>query len=268
MIKEVECKNIITKSQLPGADFVVNPFIGCLHNCTYCYACFMKRFTGHREDWGSFVDVKKDIGLKTAKEIKKIPPGSTILLSSVTDPYQPIERKYRATRAFLENVLDNDVNISILTKSSLVERDIDLLKKLKSVQIGLSFSSHDDKIRRIFEPGTSSVENKIQTLSRLNLEGLLTYAFLGPILPGITNLEELFKIFKEVNVDLVMVENLNMNGSIFNSINVVIKENFPNLAILYSKIKTNPKPYWSPIREEVELLAKKYELPIKIYFDH
>jgi len=268
MIKEIECSRVINKSKLPEADFVVNPFVGCLHNCAYCYARFMKRFTGHTEPWGTFVDVKKNIGPKTKNEIGKIPHGSTILLSSVTDPYQPIERKYRVTRAFLENVIGEDVCISVLTKSSLVERDIDLFRQIGDISVGLSFSSHDDQVRRVFEPGTSSVESKVNTLVKLNKENLSTYAFLGPILPEITDLEAVFRMLSATGVGLVMVENLNIRGAVFPSLMKTISQHFPHLEKTYVQIKEDPKTYWEPIKAKVLTLSKRYKLPIMIYFDH
>ena len=96
-IKEIKTKSIIVKSNLPDGDFVINPYIGCMHGCKYCYARFMKRFTGHTEPLGSFVDIKIN-----APDL--IPEGTnkyrekSIIISSVTDPYQPIEREYKITR--------------------------------------------------------------------------------------------------------------------------------------------------------------------------
>ncbi|MCF7871945.1 hypothetical protein K9L97_02830 [Candidatus Woesearchaeota archaeon] len=99
-ITEINAKTIITKSNLPNTDFVINPYTGCSHACIYCYADFMKRFTNHNnEKWGSFIDVKKfDVdSINLEKYNKKI-----LLFSSVTDPYQGIEAKYKRTRTILE----------------------------------------------------------------------------------------------------------------------------------------------------------------------
>ena len=268
MIKEIEAKTFIGKSNLPEADYVVNPYVGCTHSCSYCYARFMKRFTLHNEPWGSFVDVKMDISKKTKKELEKIPDGSTILLSSVTDPYQPVEQKYKSTRAFLENAVGKNINLSILTKSSLVLRDIDLLKKMPNVNVGLSFSSDNDNIRRIFEPGAGSVDEKLHALTVLHREGIQTYAFLGPILPEITDVDKIFSLLAGTSVDSIMAENLNMNGAVYTSVMNVISKHYPNLVTLYSQLKKHSGNYWEPIKDQLVHLSSQYNIPLKIYFDH
>jgi len=101
VIKEIEVKNIMTKTNLPVSDFAVNPYVGCTHACKYCYASFMKRFTNHPEPWGEFIDVK------SWPEINK--PGKYVgkeaFFCSVTDPYRPVEKKYGRTRALLERFI-------------------------------------------------------------------------------------------------------------------------------------------------------------------
>ena len=127
-IKEIKVKSIIVKSGLPGADFVINPYIGCVHGCIYCYARFMKRFTGHLEPWGDFVDVKIN-GPDLIPEKWSKYQGKSIIIGSVTDAYQPIEKKYQLTRRILEKLIPLQPDLEIITKSDLVLRDIDLLKQ-------------------------------------------------------------------------------------------------------------------------------------------
>lgn len=267
IIKEIESISLVNKSNLPETDYVANPYTGCSHGCIYCYARFMKRFTGHQEPWGEFVDVKINAKELAKKELSKL-GQKTVLLSSVTDPYQPLERKYELTRKILEQAVVNNTPISILTKSNLVLRDLDLLKQLDNCSVGISFSSSNDSIREIFEPRTSSVEQKFKALDEIKKSGVKTYAFLGPILPELTNIETLFERFSQIRTDLVMVENLNMKGTIFSSVINVIRENYPNLVDLYYHIQQKPDSYWNPIKSEIVTLSHKYQLPIKIYFDH
>ena len=111
-INEVLTKNIITKSNLPDADFVISPYIGCTHSCIYCYARFMKRFTGHKEKWGQFVDVKINSAETIPKISKKIKHKS-VFMSSVTDPYLHIENKYQITRKILSKIVPLEPNLSI-----------------------------------------------------------------------------------------------------------------------------------------------------------
>ena len=130
-IKKIKAKSIIVKSNLPEGDFVINPYIGCQHGCKYCYARFMKRFTGHTEPWGSFVDVKINAPDLIPKDTNKY-KNKSIVISSVTDPYQPIERKYKLTRKILEKLVPFQPHLNLITKSDLVIRDIDLFKQFKN----------------------------------------------------------------------------------------------------------------------------------------
>jgi len=267
IIKEIESSSLINKSQLPEVDYVANPYVGCGHGCVYCYARFMKRFTGHQEVWGEFVDVKMNAEQLAEKELRKV-GEKTVLLSSVTDPYQPIERKYQLTRKVLQQAVINHTPISILTKSSLVLRDLDLLSQLDYCEVGMSFSTAEDSVRRVFEPRTSTVDQRLNALIEIKGVGIRTYAFLGPILPGLTDLETLFEQFARVRVDWVMVENLNMEGTIFPSLTETIQKHYPHLAELYYQIKRKPRDYWDPIRTEISELANKYQLPVRLYFNH
>ena len=129
IIREIKAKSILTKSGIPGVDYCVNPYVGCSHGCRYCYATFMKRYTGHTEAWGSFVDVKIHAPEILQRQLKRASMGR-VMISSVTDAYQPIESKYKLTRQCLEILLQSQFPVDILTKSPLVLRDIDLIKKL------------------------------------------------------------------------------------------------------------------------------------------
>lgn len=266
-IKEIESRSLVTKTQLPEADYVANPYIGCIHGCVYCYARFMKRFTGHQEPWGEFVDIKTNAGELAERELGKI-GEKTVLLSSVTDPYQPLERKYQLTRRILEQAVIANTPISILTKSDLVLRDLDLLRQLNTCEVGLSFSTSDDAVRRVFELRSSSVEQRLRALDVIKNSGVRTYSFLGPILPGLTDLEGLFERFAKAKVDLVMAENLNMEGAIFPSLMDTIQNHYPHLVDLYHQIKRDPRDYWEPIKTELVELANRHQLPVKLYFDH
>jgi len=182
IIKEKKVKSILSKSGIPGVDYCINPYVGCSHGCRYCYATFMKRFTGHTEPWGSFVDVKTNAPEVLQRQIKKAARGH-ILISSVTDPYQPIEEKYKLTRRCLEVLLPYQSSVDILTKSTLVLRDLDLLKRFKEVEVGITITTDDDEIRKIFEPHASPIPARIQALKTLFETGLKTYVFIGPLLP-------------------------------------------------------------------------------------
>jgi len=175
VIREIYARSILVKSQV--ADYTVNPYVGCQHRCTYCYARFMKRFSGHKELWGEFVDVKINAPDLLRKEIHRKPPG-TVWISGVCDPYQPIERKYELTRKCLQILVDGGWPITVQTKSPLVLRDIDLFRRSANIEVGLSIATADDDIRKLFEPNVPSIQARIQALGELHHAGIRTYAMI------------------------------------------------------------------------------------------
>lgn len=201
-IKEILAKNILSKSKV--FDYTLNPYIGCEHGCSYCYARFMKRFTGHKEDWGEFVDVKINAPGLLDKEIKKKKAGR-VWISGICDPYQPIEGKYELTRKCLEILLGHDWPVTIQTKSPLVLRDLGLLKKSKKIEVCFTITTADEKIRKIFEVGAPSVEKRLNALARLHSEGIRTQAMIAPILPGAEGLVNKLK----GKVDYVIIDRMN-----------------------------------------------------------
>jgi DNA repair photolyase len=144
-IIERQAKSILVPSRLPDADYVVNPYTGCQFGCIYCYATFTSRFVNEpRADWGSYVYVKTNAVELARKQLEKWPPAkqeAVIMFSSVTDPYQGIEHKYRLTRGVLQALVDAHYpgKVTILTKSPLVLRDVDLLERLNA-EAGLTIT--------------------------------------------------------------------------------------------------------------------------------
>ena len=186
-VKETKPKTILSVSKI--YDYVINPYVGCQHGCSYCYARFMKRFSGHLEPWGLFADVKINAPELLRKEITKKKRGR-VWMSGVCDPYQPLEAKYELTRQCLEILAANEWPVTIQTRSPLVLRDLDILKGAKDLEAGLSITTADDKIRRLFEPYATSVEDRLKTLEELHLNGIRTYAMIAPVLPGAEALAE------------------------------------------------------------------------------
>ncbi len=182
IVREIKAKSILTKSGIPGIDYCINPYVGCFHGCRYCYATFMKRFTGHQEPWGSFVDVKINAPAILQKQLTKARRGN-VLISSVTDGYQPIESKYKLTRQCLEVLLESQFPVDILTKSPLVLRDMDIIKKFKEIEVGLTITTDNENMRKVFEPHAPPVSERIKALKTLHDHGIKTYTFIGPVLP-------------------------------------------------------------------------------------
>jgi DNA repair photolyase len=202
IIREVYARSILSKSQV--LDYVVNPYIGCEHSCVYCYARFMRRFTGHREPWGEFVDVKINAPALLKHEIVKKPPGR-VWVSGVCDPYQPLESKHRLTRKCLEILVEFGWPITVQTKSPLVLRDVDLLRRSDRIEVGLSVTSADEQIRKLFEPGAPSIGDRIEALEELHLAGARTYGMIAPMLPAA---EELAAQLSG-KVDYVLIDRMN-----------------------------------------------------------
>jgi DNA repair photolyase len=232
-VKTITAKSIITPSKLPGADYVVNPYSGCTFGCVYCYADFMRKFTGHLDDnWGEYVDVKINAPELFKKEFQKIvdksvektrfKKGNTIeiLFGSVTDPYQGIESKFKLTRKCLEVVTKSKnkekVKISMLTKSPLVTRDIDLFKQIPDIEVGMTITSTDDQVSKLFENNAPPVSLRFKALDKLNKENINTYAFVGPLMPHFASqkskLKDVFYRIKKSGTDRVWVEHINLSG--------------------------------------------------------
>jgi DNA repair photolyase len=202
IVEEVYAKTILSKSKV--SDYTINPYIGCEHGCTYCYAGFMKRFTGHREKWGKFVDVKTNAASLLQREIRKKRSGR-VWISGVCDPYQPIEKKHEMTRRCLEILSRHGWPVTIQTKSPLVKRDLELLGTFKDIEVGLTITTSDDNIRKIFEPNSPAIEERIETLEKLHSAGLKTYAMIAPLLP---KAEGLVTLLTE-KVDYVLIDKMN-----------------------------------------------------------
>lgn len=202
IVREIYARCIVSKSKV--FSYAINPYIGCQHGCTYCYARFMKRFTEHKEPWGEFVDVKINAPDLLQKEINKKPPGR-VWVSGVCDPYQPIEKKYELTKKCLEILIQHDWPITIQTKSPLVLRDIELLRGSSKIEVGLTITTGDDKVRQLFEPNAPPIKARIRALEELHLARISTFVMIAPMLP---KAEELVAVLRG-KVDYVLIDRMN-----------------------------------------------------------
>ena len=183
VIREIQVKGALTPSRIPGIDYSLNPYLGCAFGCSYCYADFMRKYSGHTEPWGGFVDAKANVADCLARELRRKKPGH-VSLSLVTDPYQPAERRFGLTRRCLELLRDAPAfTVSILTRSPLVARDLDAVPPCPRVEVGLTVTTDDDAVRARMEPRAPAIPLRVETLRRLKAAGVRTYAFIGPLLP-------------------------------------------------------------------------------------
>ena len=264
-INTIQCKTLLTKSRMPEADYCINPYIGCLHGCVYCYARFMKRFTDHDEPWGHFLDVKVNAPEVLVKDLARKPKKGMVLLGSVTDAYQPAERKYRITRAILEILLQYDFPVSVLTKSNLVVRDLDLFKHFKECGVGLTITMMNQEVACNFEPRSSTPQQRIEALDTLHRSGITTYAFIGPILPELTDLEAIFSAIED-KVDFVMAESLNLKCGNWDNIRNLLRSKYSNLLSLYQSRFS--QTYWRQVERELRALSEKFKIPLKGFYRH
>lgn len=262
-INEKKVKGIVTRSKLPDADFVVNPYTGCQHGCDYCYAKFMKRFSDAEGEWGEFVEVK--VNAEEVFEERKY-SGKTVLFSSVTDPYHPVESEYKLSRRLLKKFIGSEANVEILTKSALVKRDVDIFEELNDVQVAVSLASLDENISRKLEPLASSPKARLDALEHIHNCGIKTYVFISPILPFVSNVEEMVQEIEDRGcADRYLFENLNITSTLWPKMRDFLEENFPELVGDYQDIYFGEKQYWEEKNNDIESLCAEYDFDYKLY---
>jgi len=201
-VREIQCKTLLNKSEL--ADFTLNCYVGCSHRCLYCYARYMKKFKDRPEDWGDFVDVKINAPEILAKQILRIRPPKEVFMSSICDGWQPLEAKYKLSRACLKLLLEAGLDVSILTKSSLIERDLDILSSYKTPSLGMTLTTLDRNLQKLLEPQASEPQERLNTLKKAQSKGIKIWVFLGPLIPEFTdtktNLEAIFRALDGLNL--------------------------------------------------------------------
>ena len=227
----------------------------------------MRRFTGHGADrWGSFVDVRINAPEVLARQLKQRRQGS-LLFGSVTDCYMPLESRYRLTRRCLEVLAANPggLAVSVLTKSALVTRDIDLLRDLKA-DVGITITSHEDSVARVFEPLASAPSERIAALRELHRQGLSTYVFVGPILPGLTDVTRIIEAVQDC-VGSAMGEVLNFRGCASDCTSLV-ERRFPRARDAWSLARSNHARFAQKSRKEIVTACRHYHVKLAGFYVH
>ncbi len=261
--RHIKTKDYLTKSNLPASDYVINPYVGCPHACKYCYARFMKRFTGHTEEWGTFIDIKecdKPVNLKRLQ-------GKSVFISSVTDCYNQYEKKYCITRNILEQLINVDCHITISTKSDLILRDIDILRKIPNLTVAFSLNTLDEKFRKDMD-NASTIENRLHAIKKLHEAGIDTVLFISPIFPYITDWKKIIENTRNI-VNEYWFENLNLRGSYKQMILAYIDSNYCNLSKEYRKIFVQKdNTYWDNLANSIKEYCDDMNLNYSNYFYH
>ncbi len=186
VVREIEVERALVP-EAPG-QYYFNPYVGCMIGCPYCYvqerADFSRRLEGlPRLAWGRYVDVKTNAADVLAREVRNQPPGVVRMCPILTDPYQPLERRYRVTRRALEVFLEAGFTPVILTRAARIVEDLDLLRKFPAAAVGLSIPTDDDRVREAFEPGADSIAERTEALRACHAAGLRTFVVIQPMLP-------------------------------------------------------------------------------------
>ena len=265
-VGEIRCKTIMGKSGIGGVDYSINPYLGCAHGCAYCYARFMRRMGHMGEAWGSFVDAKVNALERLRVEAPRRRKGK-VLLSSVTDPYQPLERRYELTRGSLEILLEHQFPISILTKSDLVLRDLDLIRKFDVCDVGFTITAFDEDVRSSFEPGASPVEARLAALRELSSEGVSTWVFIGPVLPYLTD-EGIERLLNELagSVSHILFDRLNVKAGNMPDIRRVLSERYPDLQPLFESALRDESEYYAVFKRKVADMCRRRSIPFEMVY--
>lgn len=259
IIQEIEVQSVMTKSSLPVGGYSVNPYVGCPHACKYCYASFMKRFTGHTEPWGTFLDVKHWKPIANPHKYD----GERIVIGSVTDGYNLYEAEFRNTRRLLEELRGTQAELMICTKSDLVLRDLDLLKQFPKVTVSWSVNTLDEEFRADMDRAVS-IERRLRAMQQVYEAGIRTVCFVSPIFPGITDVKAIIEKVKGY-ADLIWLENLNLRGQFKGEIMAYIREKHSALFPLYEEIYNQKRlDYWKALEEEISSYAAQQSFPYRV----
>jgi len=169
------------KGIIAGAfDYSLNPYVGCGFACSYCYAANFVADEQKKEDWGKWVDIKVDAAEQIARANLR---GKRIMMSSATDPYQPLELRVGLTRGILEALLPQQPILTVQTRSPIVSRDIDLLRQFQQVRVNMSITTDSEEVRKRFEPSCASIDRRFEALADFAAAGIPVNVCISPMLP-------------------------------------------------------------------------------------
>jgi DNA repair photolyase len=258
---QVICRTALSPSRLPGLCYSLNPYTGCEHGCLYCYSRSVFRDRKLAKDWGKFVRTKNNVSEVLAGELKRKPKG-TIGLSTVTDPYQPLESKAKLTRKCLEILSAHDFPVSIQTKSDLVLRDVDLIKPGK-FDVGVTITTMDRELARKIEPMASSPDARAKVLEEFASRGVQRWIFLGPIIPEINDskqsLEHVIEVAEKTG-SKILYDKLNLRPWVLESVKPFIERERPGLAERLPTLLSSKSDWWRETSSLVKTLCAKHSV--------
>ncbi len=253
---------ILVPCDLTNFDYQVDPYVGCGHYCYYCYV-----LNQAETDWTKEIRIHDDIAGQLRGELEPISP-QTIYMGYYTDPYQPCEAEYRQTRNVLELFLKKGFSVSILTKSDLVVRDMDVLQEMDHASVSVSVAFNDNRVRQQFEADTIDTEARIEALRKLRAAGVRTSALVCPVIPYITDVTPLIDALAP-NTDEIWIYGLSIqerSDRNWQNVQGILNNYFPKLreqieAVIFSKDHS----YWTQLRQELKEMQKDRQLNLNIH---
>lgn len=212
---------LLTKSTFKNYDTCLNPYVGCEFGCSYCYVRFFVK--DKNRDWGEFVRVRVHVQDKLPKELQTgtirldsedtiAIPDARLVIGTMTDPYQPAEKKHRITRTALRILLRDDLpqfkKVGIFTRSPLVLQDLDLIQQLPLARVHFTLTPFPPEVLRVIEPYSSRIERRWQTVAALKAAGLRVHVNVAPVMPEISEpyIDEFVRRLAELQVDEYFVD--------------------------------------------------------------
>jgi DNA repair photolyase len=286
VVKEIEAKSILRKHQKIDSWFLshygMNLYRGCQHNCVYC--------DGRSEKYNVEGEFGCDVAVKTnaieilrreldPKRKRALFPKSYMMIGGgVGDSYQPVEKKYELTRKTLELLYEKKFPVHILTKSTLVKRDADIIKKINEENraiVSFSFSSTNKKVSRLFEPGVPSPQERLNTISYFKEQGVACGMFLLPVIPFITDtremMEQTLRDAQAVGVDFIIFGGMTLKeGKQKDYYYSALQQHFPSLMQEYQMIYRGSTwgealpEYYSQLHHTFHTLMMQYKIPKRI----
>jgi len=230
----------------------------------------MKKFSGHTEPWGDFVDIKENAPEVLTGQLQRLKKNSRINFSTVCDAYQPIESKSKITRHCLKTLLPYRHSVSILTKSPLVLRDIDILKQLHDIEIGFTITTMDNMVKRVFEPRTPPARKVLDAIHALSKYKIPTWVFVAPVLPGLTDhprhINDLIRSAQDAGARYVMFDTLNPYPKVWRNVRKLVSSHFPAAAQEMDLYKQTPETQKNLLKNTIERAALEHLIPCKIAF--
>lgn len=253
-VRHVTARSALSPSGLEGLDYSLNPYRGCQNGCRYCYSPSVLR---EERPWGTFVDVRHNIPRVLAKEVRRKRKG-IVGISTVTDPYQDRERQDLVTRHCLEVLLRAGWPVSVQTKRALVTRDIDVLRRFPKVDVGMTMTSADEKVKRAYEPGASSPDESFKALEELAAAGIETWVYIAPIVPFVTEetAADIVRRAAKAGVSTVMVDGLRARGRSWESLEPFYESWRPELLDDYRRLKAHGRGYFEGVARDIEAACR------------